>query len=130
MLRNDILRTTCELGWEIWKKWNGYHRRSLVEDKMRCFKLLGERVMVRYFNRQVAELRVRVACCTATLDRIGRLRLQCCKTIYNGVSSVCPDLLNKIVTCGKLSYCRKLPWIRAIRFCGKLSSNLDQRNRA
>jgi len=53
---NDILRTTCELGWEIWKKWNGYHRRSFVEDKMCYFKLLGERVMVRDFNRQVVEL--------------------------------------------------------------------------
>ena len=28
---------------------------------MRCFKLLGERVMARDFERQVAELQVRVA---------------------------------------------------------------------
>jgi hypothetical protein len=37
------------------------HQRSLVETKMRCFKLLGERVMARDFDRQVTELQVRVA---------------------------------------------------------------------
>ena len=45
--RNEILRTTRKLGRAIWKRWSGYHRRSLVETKMRCFKLLGERVMAR-----------------------------------------------------------------------------------
>ena len=35
------------------EKWSGYHQRSLVETKMRCFKLLGERVMARDFDRQV-----------------------------------------------------------------------------
>jgi hypothetical protein len=42
--RNAILAATRLLGRKIWKKWSGYHRRSLVETKMRCFKLLGERV--------------------------------------------------------------------------------------
>src|SRR5471032_3272794 len=53
--------TCCmrRLGRRIWKKWSGYHRRSLVETKMRCFKLLGERVMARDFDRQVAELQAR-----------------------------------------------------------------------
>lgn len=59
--RNAILRATRRLGRTIWKKWTGYHRRSLVEAKMRCFKLLGERVMARDFDRQVAELQVRAA---------------------------------------------------------------------
>jgi hypothetical protein len=59
--RNDILRATKRLGREIWKQWSGYHRRSLVETKMRCFKLLGERVMARTFERQVVELQVRAA---------------------------------------------------------------------
>jgi hypothetical protein len=59
--RNEILRTTNRLGRAIWKKWSGYHRRSLVETKMRCFKLLGERVMARTFERQVVELQVRAA---------------------------------------------------------------------
>ena len=51
------------------KKWTGYHRRSLVETKIRCFKLLGERVMARDFDRQVAELQVRAA----ILNRFTRL---------------------------------------------------------
>jgi hypothetical protein len=59
--RNAILAATRRLGRKIWKKWRGYHRRSLVETKMRCFKLLGERVMARDFDRQVAELQVRTA---------------------------------------------------------------------
>jgi hypothetical protein len=50
-----------ELGRSIWKKWSGYHRRSLVETKMGCFKRLGERVMARDFERQVTELQVRVS---------------------------------------------------------------------
>jgi hypothetical protein len=57
----DILHTTRRLGRAIWKKWSGYCRRSLVETKMRCFKLLSERVMARDFDRQVAELQSRAA---------------------------------------------------------------------
>lgn len=53
----------------IWKKWAGYHRRSLVEPKMRCFKLLGERVMARDFAPPIAELQV----CAAILNRFTRL---------------------------------------------------------
>ncbi|MDN0083623.1 IS5 family transposase [Crenobacter sp. SG2305] len=59
--RNETLRAMRRLGAAIWKRWSGYHRRSLVEAKMRCFKLLGERVMARTFERQVAELQVRAA---------------------------------------------------------------------
>ena len=44
-----------------YQKWSGYHRRSLVETKMHCFKRLGERVMARTFERQVVESHVRVA---------------------------------------------------------------------
>ena len=39
--RNAILDAMCRLGRTIWKKWTGYHRRSLVETKMRCLKLAG-----------------------------------------------------------------------------------------
>ena len=67
--RNAILDATRRLGRKIWKKWTGCHRRSLVETKMRCFKLLGERVMARDFDRQVAELQVRAA----ILNRFTRL---------------------------------------------------------
>lgn len=59
--RNEILRATQRLGRAIWKKWSGYHRRSLVETKMQCLKLLGERIMSRDFDRQVAKLQVRAA---------------------------------------------------------------------
>ena len=59
--RNETLAATQYLGRTLWKKWSGYHQRSLVETKMRCFKLLGERVMARDFDRQVTELQVRVA---------------------------------------------------------------------
>ena len=67
--RNEILRATRRLGRTIWKKWSGYHQRSLVETKMRSFKLLGERIMARDFDRQVAELQVRAA----VLNRFMRL---------------------------------------------------------
>jgi len=59
--RNAILAATRRLGRKIWKKWSGYHWRSLVETKMRCFKLLSERLLARDFDRQVAELQVRAA---------------------------------------------------------------------
>jgi hypothetical protein len=59
--RNEILRTTRRLGRTICKKWSGYHRRSVVETKMRRFKLLGERIMARDFDHQVAELQMRAA---------------------------------------------------------------------
>ena len=59
--RNEAVRACQRLGHGIWKTWSGYHRRSLVETKMHCFKRLGERVMARTFERQVTELQVRVA---------------------------------------------------------------------
>ena len=59
--RNETVRSTHRLGRAIWMRCSGYHRRSLVETKMRCFKLLGERVMARDFDRQVAELQIRAA---------------------------------------------------------------------
>lgn len=61
MARNEALRSCRRLGRAIWRRWTDYHRRSLVEAKMRCFKLLGERVMSRDFDRQVAELQIRAA---------------------------------------------------------------------
>ncbi len=50
-----------QLGRAIWKKWSGYHRRSLVETKMPCFKLLGQRLAARTFDRQTTELKIRTA---------------------------------------------------------------------
>ena len=59
--RNDILRTSRRFGRAIWRNWSGYHRRSLIEAKMRCMKLLGERLMSRTSSRQTAELQIRAA---------------------------------------------------------------------
>lgn len=59
--RNEILRTSKRLGRTIWQRWSGYHRRSRVEAKRHCVKLLGQRLSARDFDRQVAEFQVRVA---------------------------------------------------------------------
>ncbi|WP_281985362.1 IS5 family transposase [Thalassorhabdomicrobium marinisediminis] len=59
--RNEALRASKYLGRAIWRQWSGYHRRSRVETKMHCVKLLGQRLMARDFDRQVAEIQVRIA---------------------------------------------------------------------
>lgn len=59
--RNEALRASKRLGRKIWRKWSGYHRRSRAETKMHCMKLLGQRLMAREPDRQVAELQTRVA---------------------------------------------------------------------
>lgn len=67
--RNDIPRATRRLGRSLWRSWSGDHRRSRVEAKMRCPKLLSERLMARTFERQTTEIRIRVA----LLNRFARL---------------------------------------------------------
>ena len=59
--RNEALRASRNLGWALWRRWSEYHRRSRVETKMHCVKLLGQRLIARDFDRQVAELQVRLA---------------------------------------------------------------------
>jgi transposase len=59
--RNDALRASKYLGRALWRSWSGYHRRSRVETKMHCMKLLGQHLMARDFDRQVAEVQVRIA---------------------------------------------------------------------
>ena len=59
--RNEALRASKCLGRALWRRWSGYHRRSRAETKMHCVKLLGQRLMARDFDRQVAEFQVRVA---------------------------------------------------------------------
>ena len=59
--RNDDLRAMKRFGRTLWRKWSGFHRRSRVETKMNCMKLLGQRLMSRDFERQAAELQVRIA---------------------------------------------------------------------
>ena len=59
--RNDALRASSRFGRTIWRRWSGYHRRSRVETKIHCVKLLGQRLMARDFDRQVAEFQIRAA---------------------------------------------------------------------
>jgi hypothetical protein len=59
--RNEILRTSRRFGRAVWRNWSGYHRRSLIEAKMRCMKLLGERLSARTTHRQTTELQIRAA---------------------------------------------------------------------
>ena len=59
--RNDDLRAIKRFGRELWRRWSGYHRRSRVETKMNCMKLLGQKLAARDFHRQTAELQVRIA---------------------------------------------------------------------
>jgi len=59
--RNELLRTVKHLGKTIWKNWSGYHRRSLIETKMHCIKLLGDKLTSRSFPGQVNEIHARVA---------------------------------------------------------------------
>ena len=40
--RNEALRASKRFGRTIWRRWSGYHRRSRVETKMHCVKLLGQ----------------------------------------------------------------------------------------
>lgn len=47
--RNELLKTVKHLERTIWKKWSGYHLRSLVETKMHCIKLLGDKLNARNF---------------------------------------------------------------------------------
>lgn len=59
--RNDAISASRYLGRTIWKRWSGYHRRSRIESKMHCVKRLGQSLMARDFDRQVAEIQIRVA---------------------------------------------------------------------
>ncbi|MBL3559645.1 hypothetical protein JMM65_02480 [Rhodovulum sulfidophilum] len=58
---NDALRAIKRLGWIIWRRWSGYRRRSRAETMMNGMKLLGQKLMARDFDRQTAELHVRIA---------------------------------------------------------------------
>ena len=59
--RNEAVRASRDLGRALWRKLSGYHRRSRVESKMHCVKLMGQRLMARDFDRQVAEIQIRIA---------------------------------------------------------------------
>jgi hypothetical protein len=68
--RNETLRAIRRPGRRLWKRWSGYHRRSLAETAMSRLKRLGERLGARDPARQVAEVQVRGAILN-TLNRLG-----------------------------------------------------------
>jgi len=59
--RNEAVQSSKDLGRAQWRRLSGYHRRSRVETKMHCLKLLGQRLAARDFDRQVAEVQIRAA---------------------------------------------------------------------
>ena len=59
--RNEAVSAQRYLGRTLWRRWSGYHRRSRVETKMHCLKLMGQSLMARDFDRQVAEIQIRIA---------------------------------------------------------------------
>ena len=59
--QNDAVCAQRYLGRTVWQRWSGYHRRSRVETKMHCLKLMGQSLMARDFDRQVAEIQIRIA---------------------------------------------------------------------
>jgi hypothetical protein len=59
---------TKKHGADYRRQWRKVHLG--IDAKMRCLKLLGERIMPRDFDRQVAELQVRAA----LLNRFTQLR--------------------------------------------------------
>ncbi len=61
MAGNEAVRASKYLGRALWRRLAGYHRRSRVETKRHCMKLSGQRLMARDFERQVAELQLRIA---------------------------------------------------------------------
>ena len=60
-MRNEALRASKYLGRSLWRQWSGYHRRSRAETKVNCVKLLGQSLMARDLDRQVAEIQIRIA---------------------------------------------------------------------
>lgn len=47
---NEILKMVKHLGGAIWKKFSGYHRRSLVKSKSHGIKLFGNKFSARDFG--------------------------------------------------------------------------------
>jgi len=59
--RNEAVNASRYLGRALRRRWSGYHRRSRVETKMLFVYLLGQSLMTRGFDGQVAEIQIRIA---------------------------------------------------------------------
>lgn len=60
-LRKEDVRASKHLGRALRRNLTGYHRRSRVDTKMQCVKLLGHRLAARDIDRQVAEIQILAA---------------------------------------------------------------------
>lgn len=80
--RNELFRTVKHLGRTLWKKWSNYHRRSLIETKVHCIKLLGYRLSARSFQSQVNEMHARVAVLNKFME-LGRPHTSCHLNLNN-----------------------------------------------
>lgn len=61
VVRNEALRVCEPLDRALWRQWNGNHRWSSGETKMHCLKFPRQRLMARDFDRQIAEIQLRIA---------------------------------------------------------------------
>lgn len=59
--RNEAVDASRYMGRVLWRRWSGYHRRSRVETKRHCVKLIAQSLMAQDFDRQVAEIQFRIA---------------------------------------------------------------------
>jgi hypothetical protein len=96
--RIETVCPTYRLGCTNWRRCCGYHRRSLIGAKMRCFKLLG--VMARDFDRQVVELHIRAAILNP-LRSFGAPQTQrvACRSPSKGETRPQADLCNLAIPC-------------------------------
>ena len=58
--QNELLQTVKHLGRTLWKKWSGYHHRSLVETKMGEFKHEVRQFQKPYDNQQAEQISLMV----------------------------------------------------------------------
>ena len=54
------MRASQYLGKALSRRLTGYYRWSRVGSKMHCVKLMGQSLMTRDFDRQVAEFQIRI----------------------------------------------------------------------
>jgi hypothetical protein len=111
--RNDALRASKYLDQALWRNWSGNHRRSRVQANMHDMKLLGQRLMARNFDRQVAEVQVRIAVLngyTACGIRVTKAVSSTC--LEKGVSCPSADSWNGVGRSCRLAHEGQLPrWI-------------------
>jgi hypothetical protein len=84
--RNEAVNASRYLGRTQWQQWSGYHRRSRVETKMHFAKLMGQSLMARDFERQVAEVHIRIAILNRYTALGGAVRQKLTRLIFPATS--------------------------------------------